>query len=149
MKNNKSIRGKDLLLNIIEKSSNILDNLIEVHQIIFSQKLGQKIDYENLLAATTQAREVYTASLELISEKNRFKAIEELDLNLVHVYTNSLLIYAESLHKMLTCLREKSEGGKYGWLAYRRDLKKYNGSMSAYMSIADLVSVVYVKYKKS
>ena len=114
--------------NILIELNAALSRYIEVHDSVFTQKFGQKIDYDNLVE-----------KLRTVSDTlNKLKLAEFENSNLnnaVDIYIDALLITINQLSIIITKLEEKANGGGYGFFAYRKDLKVYNNLEKQHASL--------------
>ena len=62
------LTGKPLLVRILNEIHVFQQNYIQAHNVVLNQRLGARIDYENLLAVLKQVREVLTAVHELLKD---------------------------------------------------------------------------------
>lgn len=103
---------------------------IRVHDDVFQQKLGAKLDYESMLSKLNEAMG--------IAKNVSSKLIGDLDESHVAVlYTNRLLETQKQLHHIVDKLRKKAQGEKYGFFEYIKDLKEYKKLEASYYDLGN------------
>lgn len=103
----------------LSKLNNTLSQYIEIHDAVFTQRIGQVVDYPTLFDGLN------VVSSELEIAKNFEISDTELS-EAVQTYLAALYTAVLQLIHIMKNLMIKAEGGKYGFFAYRKSIKLYN-----------------------
>ncbi len=120
-----------------------LNRYIAVEETVLGQKLGSQVAYKGLITELSQL-------LNEIEEQNtRFGRYEELskeEASDLQLYVSALMNTIAALLTITNGLRVKADkSGKYGFIEYQKDLRRYKKLRRRYQSQGAVLNQVFEK----
>lgn len=114
---------------LFEELNDSLTDYIAIHDYIIKQRFLQEVDYYKAVKILNN-----TAKRIIVTKNALCRILPKDKSEVVTNYTNALLEAMKQLIKIIKLLEMKADRtGKYSYLKYRKDLKRYDELVNGYL----------------